>query len=319
MTLNKIFENQDMHFILFGGKGGVGKTSCAASAAIWAAEHLNKKVLVISTDPAHSLGDSIGQSLQSGEVIKVNNVDNLWALEINPELEQSQLSGALSMLPSNDLPLGDDLKGLTNLNAPGIDEAMAFGKVLEYLDDSDYELVIFDTAPTGHTLRLLELPEMLSGWIGKIMMLRHKLGKFFGALKNAISNKGNDNDEEDMFEAINKLKESVERAKVTLMDPNKTSFVIVTIAEAMSIYETERLISSLLDFEIPSTNIIINQLYPEHIDCEFCIMRRKMQQTHVTEIKDLYGDEFTLTEVSLFNEEVRKLGKLRKFGEILFD
>lgn len=189
MTLNDLLEKKNIKMLLFGGKGGVGKTTCAASASVYIAENLNKKVLVISTDPAHSLGDSLGQILIPGEVTKVNDVNNLWALEINPEMENSQVSSMLSMIPQEDFPLGEEMKDLTKLNPPGIDEAMAFGKVLEYIDNSDYDLIIFDTAPTGHTLRLLSIPKMLSGWMGKIITLRLKMGKIFEMFKGLFKKK----------------------------------------------------------------------------------------------------------------------------------
>jgi len=117
---------------------------------------------------------------------------------------------------------------------------------------------------------------------------------------------------------LQELKDSIERAKDTLNNPEKTSFVIVTIAEVMSIYETERLLSSLLEFEIPVNNILINQLYPENLDCKFCMRRREMQQQHLNELRDLYADEFELTEIPLFDNEIRKLDSLRAFAKVLF-
>lgn len=320
MTLNDLIENKNIKMLLFGGKGGVGKTTCAASTSVFAAENLNKKVLVISTDPAHSLGDSLGQVLTPGEVTKVNDVKNLWALEISPEMEQSQVSNMLSMIPQEDFPLGDEMKDLTQLNPPGIDEAMAFGKVLEYIDNSDYDLIIFDTAPTGHTLRLLSIPQMLSGWMGKIITLRLKMGKIFEMFKGLLKKKSDDDkEEEDPLDTLKKLKESIESANLSLTNPEKTSFIICTIAEIMSIYETERLISSLIEYNIPSNHILINQLYPEHLDCKFCQVRRQMQQNHVKNIRELFGKNYNITELPLFDNEVRNIDKLRLFAKYLFE
>lgn len=318
MTLKDLFLQEKLHFILFGGKGGVGKTTCAATAAIWAAENLNKKILIISTDPAHSLGDSLGQTLKSGEVTKILGFSNLYGLEINPSHEQSQISSSLSMLPQEEFPFGEEFKELLGINLPGIDEAMAFGKVLEYLDNSNYDLIIFDTAPTGHTLRLLSIPEMLSGWMGKIIMLRLRFGKIFGAFRNMFKKGKDEENGEDTIEMIKKLKNSVEKANVILTDPSRTSFVICTISEVMSIYETERLLSTLIQYRIPVNNIVINQLSPENLDCNFCSMRRNMQQKHLEEIRDLYADEFNLTEMPLFDEEIRKPEGLKKFSQYLF-
>jgi arsenite-transporting ATPase len=320
MTLDNLLDKKDLHFLLFGGKGGVGKTSCSAATALYIAETKKRKVLIISTDPAHSLGDSLGQTLQPGEITKIEGVNTLWGLEINPKYEQSQVSDALSMISDEDSPLGSEFKDLSGLNPPGIDEAMAFGKVLQYLDKADYDLIIFDTAPTGHTLRLLSIPDVLSGWMGKIITLRFKFGKLFGAFKTMFSKKKKlgDIDDQDPIEMLQALKDSIEHAKETLNNPDKTSFVICTIAEVMSIYETERLLSSLMEFEIPATNIVINQLYPENQDCKFCMRRREMQQRHLEELRDLYSDDFELTEVPLFDNEIRKLDGLRMFAKSLF-
>ncbi|MFW9949422.1 MAG: ArsA family ATPase, partial [Candidatus Thorarchaeota archaeon] len=156
-----------LNMIMFGGKGGVGKTTCAASAAIWAAEQ-GRNTLIISTDPAHSLGDSLGFDLTSGEPTKIPYVKNLTALEIDPKKNLEQYSKLMNLsslsgmeLPGfgNSFPLMEELQDLTTMNPPGIDEAFALLKVLEFLEtEHDYDLVVFDTAPTGHTLRFLSLP-----------------------------------------------------------------------------------------------------------------------------------------------------------------
>src|SRR5512137_1609247 len=183
MTLKDLLTNPESHFILFGGKGGVGKTSSAACSALWAAENTSKSVLIVSTDPAHSLGDSLGLQLEPGTVTPVPGTEKLFALEISPSKAfkeaQEKMGGAggLDMamgggMEGMNIPLLGDLGDLSGMSPPGADEAMAFGTVLEFLEDSEYDLVIFDTAPTGHTLRLLSLPELLSSWMGKLITLQ---------------------------------------------------------------------------------------------------------------------------------------------------
>lgn len=309
--------------LLFGGKGGVGKTTMSAAAAIWAAES-GRRTLIISTDPAHSLGDSLNQKLPEGETVEVQGVNNLSALEISPKANLEEYQSAMNVNPLESMPLGDsmpfmeDLSGFASMNPPGIDEALAFAKVLEFIEtESDYDLVVFDTAPTGHTLRLLSLPDILSGWIGKLISLRHKLGKVFGMFKNLFK-KGDDTEQEDPMKSFKKLKDSIVNAKAELTDPLKTSFVVVMISEAMAIYETERLLSSLYKYEIPASNIIINQLFPENVDCSFCQSRRQMQVRNLEEIKYIYEDDFNLIEVQLFGTEIRGYEQLKKLGSVLF-
>jgi arsenite/tail-anchored protein-transporting ATPase len=311
MSLYELLSSPSIHFILFGGKGGVGKTSCAAASSIWAADQ-GKKVLVISTDPAHSLADSLGQKLLPGEVTKINEVENLWALEIKPKIENDELEGVMSQVSPEMAPLLMDTGSLT---PPGMDEAMAFGKVLEFLQNTEYDLIIFDTAPTGHTLRLLGIPDMLSGWMGKMIMLKLKMGKLFSGLKSMFSKA--ENPEAETLDQLQNLKSAIEAAKEELSNPSKTSFVVVLISELMAIYETERLLMTLMEYEIPAHYMIINQLIPEKSDCEFCKSRSAMQQNHLKEIKELYEDEFSLVEVDLFPKEIRKIEILRKLAAIL--
>jgi arsenite-transporting ATPase len=320
MTITELLDKKSLRFLLFGGKGGVGKTSNAAATAIWTAEH-GRETLVISTDPAHSLGDSFALNLSGGEVKSVRGVKNLYGLEIDPRkafaaykemTQQQQKQQQAPEFAGMDSMLG--LGDVGDITAPGADEALAFSKVLEFIQECKYDLVIFDTAPTGHTLRLLGLPEMLDSFFGKLIKLRLRLGNVFGRLKSVL---GRDDAEPDRsLEELEKLKKSIASARTELSDPNRTSFVIVMIPEAMVVAETERLLQALYEYEIPSSHIIINQIYPERPDCAFCRARREMQQKHLDQIRDIY-DDFTLTEVPLFPTEIRGLPSLRRLGTLL--
>lgn len=313
-----------MHFVLFGGKGGVGKTSSAACSALWVAEHTSKTILIVSTDPAHSLGDSLGLALEPGVVTPVPGVERLSALEISPQKAFKEAQEKMGSNPAGldmegmQIPLLGDLGDLAGMSPPGADEAMAFGTVLEYLENSEYDLVIFDTAPTGHTLRLLSLPEILSSWIGKLISLRLKLGKLMGAFKG-IFKRGKGKDDVDPMDSIQHLKDSIEAAKDELQDPAKTSFVIVMIPEDMAIYETERLLSALISYEIPAHHIIVNQIFPENVDCNFCKSRRDFQLKHLVEIEDLYKGEFDVVKVPLFEKEIRKYDQLRRMARYVVE
>lgn len=324
MELKDILLNLKM--VMFGGKGGVGKTTCAASSAIWAAEH-GKNTLIISTDPAHSLGDSLGVDLPPGEPTPVKQIKNLTALEINPKASMAEIKGLTNMNPMEDMGMGgmmdgfgmSDIQEFASMNPPGIDEALAFGKVLEFIEmDHDYDLIIFDTAPTGHTLRFLSLPETLSGWIGKLLRLRMKMGKFVGVFKKMF---GKDEMEEDnSLELLEKLKNSIVNARDDLTDPSKNSFVVVTIPEEMAIAETGRLLNELLKYNIPNSDIIINQLYQDTTElCDFCKARREMQQTNLGKIREIFGEKLNkiLIEIPLFKTEIRGYDKLKEISEFL--
>ena len=324
MELKELLKNNSI--IMFGGKGGVGKTTCASSSAIWAAEH-GRNTLIISTDPAHSLGDSFGLEFSPGIPTPVEGIKNLTALEINPKANMAEFQEITNMNPIEDIGIpgmGEmgmftELQEFSAMNPPGIDEALAFAKVLEFIEtDHDFDLIIFDTAPTGHTLRFLSLPETLSGWIGKILKLRLKLGKFFGNIKRLF--KGEDKPETDSLELLEKLNDSIDNARDDLKNPLINSFVIVMIPEEMAVAETGRLLNELIKYNIPNSNIIVNQLYPNNAElCEFCRSRKKMQQKHLNRIKEIFGNEMgkNIITVPLFKDEVRKYPKLKEFSEFL--
>jgi arsenite-transporting ATPase len=319
----------NLKMIMFGGKGGVGKTSCAASSAIWAAEH-GRNTLIISTDPAHSLGDSLGVELLPGVATPIEGIENLTALEINPKANMEEFKGFTNVNPMEemgmsglmeDLPMFGDLEELTSSTPPGIDEALAFGKILEFIEtDHDYDLVIFDTAPTGHTLRFLSLPETLSGWIGKLIKMRLKIGNMLGAFKRIFSRE--EKEEEDSLEVLKRLNNAILNAKDDLTNPIKNSFVIVMIPEEMAITETGRLLNELIKNNIPTSNIVVNQVYQDESElCDFCRARRKMQQKNLGKIGEIFGKKLNknLIEIPLFREEIREYDSLKELSQYLIE
>lgn len=318
MSLKNLVEQESLRFLLFGGKGGVGKTSSSAATSIWLAENLKEEVLILSTDPAHSLSDSFAQDLSGGEIVPVKGVKNLFALEMDPKKEYQKYQN--TMKESNvEVPkeLGFMMEGIEDFQSmtpPGTDETLAFSKVLEFIQTAEYDKIIFDTAPTGHTLRLLHLPTLLDSFFGKMITFRLKMGQVWGKLK-ALMKKGDQ--EEDSLKQLQKLKEIISNANKELTNPEKTSFVIVMIPEIMAITETERLLSALYEVEIPSSAIIVNMLFPSNMDCKFCHARYEMQQKNLTEIRNIYEQDFELVEVPLFDTEIRGIDKLRELSKIL--
>jgi arsenite-transporting ATPase len=301
---------------LFGGKGGVGKTSCAAATSIWAATQ-GYDVLVISTDPAHSLGVIFEQKI-GPDVKAVEGVKNLYALEIDPKVALTQIQRELPKTEEKGVsPLGVDLIGGLDIgSAPGADEALAFAKVLEYIEKPEHELIVFDTAPTGHTLRLLSLPDVLDSWLGRIIRLRYSMGRIWGSLK-AMVGRGND-EKDDGMESLQRLKGTVEKAREQLSNKNVTSFVPVMIPEAMAVEQTEMLLTALYEFEIPVEHIIINMILPEEVSCRFCKTRKAMQTEHLARIRHIYSDQFSLTELPLLDTEVRGIDRIRQLSSLLF-
>ncbi len=306
----------DKKFLFFGGKGGVGKTTMAAATAVRAAD-LNFRTLLVSTDPAHSVSDSLDQKIGGETYVEVKNVTNLWAIELDTEdamrtysdmVTQQDPSGTISEFLGGDDP--------SALSPPGADETVAFIQLLEYIQNPEYDIVVFDTAPTGHTLKLLQLPEMTQNWLYRIIKMRRRLGGMMTGFKTLFGGSSTPNEQE-AFDKLEELRDQVEIARVHLSNAKETEFVAITIPNIMAIWETERLIRALFEVAFPISQIYINQVQPENTECTYCKARYASQQENLQTIKELYSD-FDLREIPLFEYEIRGIDRLRELSHLLY-
>ena len=211
-------------------------------------------------------------------------------------------------------------------SVPGIDEATSFGEVIKSLDEYNFSLIIFDTAPTGHTLRLLNFPNILEKGLVKLIELKDKFGGMFAQVQSMMNqNPGQpqvsaEESQQRLFDGINNMKTKIEEVNEQFKDESKTTFVAVCIPEFLSMYETERLAIELAKQEIDIHNIVINQvLFPDPSqNCTKCRARRRMQDKYLTQIQEIY-DDFHLVINPQLDNEVRGLDNLRLFGKLLFD
>ena len=314
------FKKDETTFVFVGGKGGVGKTSVSASTALGLARN-GKKTLLVSTDPAHSLSDSL--EMYIGPYPKFIT-ENLWGMEIDPDVameeKQREIDARKTLTDKNTamgLDLLSDQMDLAS-SAPGADETAAFELFMRIInnDSDDYDMVVFDTAPTGHTLRLLSFPDLMESWVGRMMKAKAKLGEAANKIKSIIPFM--DVDEQQTAAELEQTKKDVEKAKKILSDPERTTFKMVVIPEEMSIYESERAIESLNKFDMTTDGIIVNQVMPDIDDCDFCHSRYKLQQKRLALINQKFSDK-EITQVPLFKDEVKGIDKLTKFGDILYE
>ena len=302
------FKKGQTTFIFVGGKGGVGKTSISSATALWLANQ-GKKTLIVSTDPAHSLSDSLEVTIGHYPV-QIN--ENLYAVEIDPDKAMEEKQRALESQKSVASP--DQLMGLDFLGeqmdlasaSPGADEAAAFEVFLSVMTSNEYDVVVFDTAPTGHTLRLLSFPEIMDSWVGKLMKAKAKLGTAANALKNIIPFMDAADDLQSSKE-LEETKKQIDEAKAVLSDPDRTTFKMVVIPEEMSIYESERAIEALNKYDITTDSIIVNQVMPDISDCKRLAL-----------IDQKFSDQ-VVAQVPLFKDEVKGQEKLLKLAEILYE
>jgi arsenite-transporting ATPase len=289
-------EKQIKRITIFGGKGGVGKTTAAAAYALAAARaEPKRKLLIFSTDPAHSLSDSFAERI--GELKKgVAGNKNLDAMEIDPgkwfeELKQryrawtddlfASISGRSGMEIQFDR---EAMRELVELTPPGVDEIAALGTISDLLDENRYDSIILDTAPTGHLIRFLELPEVALSWIRTFMKLLLKYQNVVRATEVA--------------EELVALSKSIKRVLALLTDREMCEFVGVAIPERMSLEETVDLAKSLQTLKVPLRKLLINGVVSADAakQCRFCRARRKGQ----VEVAKEFRQSFRRRSVELY-------------------
>ena len=316
--------------LLFGGKGGVGKTTTSTATAIHLAD-CGLRVLLVSSDPAHSTSDSLGVDIGT-EPTPVPGVEGLYGLEMDPESKLSNLLpklgnmvdgmnsggglgglGGLGMMldPSAKQEL-DDIKSdvkTSDMILPGLDEALAFDELLKHVEDPNWDVIVFDTAPTGHTLRFLSLPEIIEAWSGRLL----RLMRVSGGIRSMLFGR---KESEEMKQELERFRNRVLHVRRVLSDPQLTSFTLVTIPEKMGVNETLRAYSSLVDYQLPVSACIVNRVTPQ-FDHPFLQNRRDAELKRITELKD----QLTSVEVSsmeLLDQEVVGIDCLRLVAEKLY-
>ncbi len=328
MTLRDLLTDKEKRFILVGGKGGVGKTTTSCAIATRFALE-GEKTLIISTDPAHSISDSFGVDLSGGEAVKIEGFDDkLYGMEVNATeagesfAEILGISGAddqVSEFTSTLQSLGiDEFGDLVETAPPGLDEAVALAKVIQLLNSEEYmsfSKVVFDTAPTGHTIRLLSLPDFMDTFIVKAMKVRSKLGNIMGTFRAFLS--GQPPKQDRSIDVLEEIKKLVIKVREFFQDSTHTEFVIVTIPTVMAINESERLLAQLKGFEIAVNNLVVNQIMPENIDCKFCTARADNQRSNLEYIKKTFSD-LDITEIEYFDREIRGIDSLKFMAGYVF-
>ncbi|CAI48782.1 ArsA family ATPase [Natronomonas pharaonis DSM 2160] len=268
-------------YVLYGGKGGVGKTTCAAATGI-ASGRRGEATLVVSTDPAHSLSDSFGVDV-GPEPTAV--AENCWAVEVDPESRMGRyrghVSAALDELESLGITLGDDaIDDIADAGiAPGTDEAAALDLFVDYMDDPRYDRIVFDTAPTGHTLRLLELPAVLQSALGTLANVKSQMSSLADTVRGMFGTDENDDDGDSVDVDLQTLSERLERVGAALRDPERTAFRVVLVPETMAIRESERLFAELDAYGVPAGRAVVNKVIEDPTPgCERCQTQYADQQ-----------------------------------------
>src|ERR1700730_4332649 len=195
----------------------------------------------------------------------------------------------------------------------------SFAAIMQNVQQMKYDTILFDTAPTGHTLRLLSFPSVLEQAFQKLSTLKERYGGIIQQM-TAISGIGQNIDTDALMKKFLSYQETIELINRQFKDPNLTTFVCVCISEFLSLYETERLVQTLSQYEIDTHNIVVNQILmtpsSEHGRCKRCTARQKMQQKYLDQIEVLYED-FHVIKMPQLNNEVRGVKSLELFADML--
>ncbi|WP_156290517.1 ArsA family ATPase [Oceanobacillus salinisoli] len=296
--------------IFVGGKGGVGKSTSAAAIA-WKSAKEGNKTLLISTDPAHNLGDIFDQKIGG----KTNLIaENLYALEIDPEIETTKYINSVK----------ENIKGTVNATmmqevhrqldtakaSPGADEAALFDKLISIiLEESEhFDKLIFDTAPTGHTIRLLSLPELMGVWIEGLLKRRKKTNDNYTQLLN-----DGEPIEDPIYDVLKERKDRFQKAREVLLNPNYTGFIFVLNAERLPILETKKAMELLDKYHLHVRTLIVNKILPENADGEFWQQRKEYENQYVSMIEETFKQQ-QLVYVPLLAKDITSKQQLEKIS-----
>jgi len=310
----------EMKYIFFGGKGGVGKTVMAGAAAYWFASQ-GKRTLLASTNPVHSLSSLLDQDV-FGRAVPVEGAPNLWAYEIDTketiERSKKEIREKIEWFLKYAEIKGraDEFVESATMN-PAFEESAMFENMIEIMFKDEYDLYVFDTAPTANARRLLGMSSVYSLWVNKMMQSRQEAQQL--KLKLSFSRKKEEKDP--LMEYLVNFRDRMERAKVLLTDPEKTAFFFVTLPEALPIAVIRRFINWFEEFGIPIGGVVVNmRIDPNQVSeqaDEFVHNRVKMQAEYMEEIEKLFGPMVRAV-LPLFETEVRGVDMLKRTADLLF-
>jgi arsenite/tail-anchored protein-transporting ATPase len=313
-------ENSNLKYIFFGGKGGVGKTVLAGTAALWAARQ-GRKTLLASTNPVHSLSSLLDQNV-FGKPHPVNGAPNLFAYEIDTretiEKSKKEIREKIQwFLKYADIKTkADEFVESATMN-PAFEESAMFENMIDLMFHDEYEVYVFDTAPTANARRLLGMSSVYSMWVNKMVQSREEAV----SLKDLLSYSKKKKEKDPLMDYLLSLRERMTKAKTLLTDPALTSFFFVTLPEALPIAVITRFISWFHEFGIPVGGVVVNMVIDQ--DCvidgtpDFVRNRVAMQAEYMGEIEKLFHG-MVRSVLPLLETEVRGVAKLERMSHLLY-
>ena len=317
-TLDFVREHPDLKYNFFGGKGGVGKTVMAGAAVLWYARQ-GRRTLLASTNPVHSLTGMLGQDV-FGEPTLVEGESSLWAYEIDTKdtIEESKKEIREKIewfLRYADIKTkAEDFVESATMN-PAFEESAMFENMIDLMFEDEYEVYVFDTAPTANARRLLGMSDVYSMWVNKMVQSREEAQ----SLKELLSY-SQKKEKDPLMDYLLTFRDRMGNAKELLTDDEKTAFFFITLPEALSIAVIERFLKWFEEFGIPVGGVVVNmRIDPSDLGDnppDFVRNRMEMQREYMDEIWDRFENVRAI--VPLFETQVQGVDMLARAADNLF-
>jgi arsenite/tail-anchored protein-transporting ATPase len=303
-----------MRIIVHTGKGGVGKTSISAATALRCSE-MGLRTIVISTDTAHSLGDSLDAEI-GPEPVELRQ--NLWAQEVDARYSMDKYWGAFQKY----MVALFTARGVKDIVAeevtilPGLEEGAHLLWINKYVQEGNFDVLVVDAAPTAETLRLLSLPDVTRWWFERILTLTKGAAKILRPFAKPLM--GADLPDKDAFEKIESLFKTLDHVRVLLTDPALSSLRLVVNPEKMVIKETQRTYTYLNLYGYATDAVICNRILPDEITDPYFDQWKDLQKQNIALIGEAFG-ELPMLRAPMFNRDVNGLDTLRRLGDALYN
>jgi arsenite-transporting ATPase len=323
MSLAEIFEkNPNRRYIMFGGKGGLGKTTFSAAAAYWLAKQ-GYKVLVFSVDPQASLSDIFERDIFGKGPVEI--MPNLYAQEIDAdqrirEYQDEIRQKILDMYGLEQVP--EEIENYIQAAAaePAMEESAIFDEVVDIVVSGDYDYYIYDLVPLGHALYYLSMASVYDQWIDKITGLREEMAEYDQVA--AVMRRDKETEEDKILKELQYIKHRINASSAILTDKEKTAFYFVLIPEEMIILDTQKAAGLFAKYDVPLAGYIVNRVIPAELASknipEYLRNRMEMQTKYLKKIKDTFGDG-VLTNVPEFERDITGLPMIEKVANALFE
>ena len=322
MSLKKVFESQpERRYIMFGGKGGLGKTTLSATCAFWLASH-GKRVLLFSVDPQASLSDIFQRDIFGKGPVPI--MENLWAEEVDAdrrirEYQDEIRKKILDMYGFDRVPEEIDNYISAASAEPAMEESAIFDAVVDIIVQGDYDYYIYDMVPLGHALYYLSMAKVYDEWINKITKLRQEMGHYDQVA--ATMRRQETVEEDKILEELQYIKNRINASSQILTDKRRTAFFFVLVPEEMIILDTRKAAELFSRFDVPISGYVVNRVLPPELRQDnipqYLKNRIAMQEKYLGEIQTTLGSQ-VLAYVPEMERDITGLPMIEKLAERLF-